>query len=328
MKTSLIMAIYNGEKYLEEQLNSIRDQTKKLNEVLLIDDCSTDNSFILIKQYIIDNNLSDWQLVCNANNLGYRKNFQKGLSIVTGDVVFLCDQDDRWHLDKIEMMIKYLKDDCVLSLASSFNFMNQNGEIFDVKLENGKANNNLLLKEVNNVLTNIPLNSLIRSNFSQGCTMAVKRELVNSYLKIDTDSMPHDWALNMIASIYQGCYYLDIPLIDYRIHDNNTIGLDEIIESDKSIEKNRRINERIDCTYLEKDIVSFALTLPLNNEQHILCKKRFEYLEKRIGYMFNKKLMSLVKFFVFGGYRGNGELKTFLGDAINIIKVKKGDKND
>ena len=123
MKVSLVMAVYNGEKYLIEQLDSIRKQTYLIDEVILIDDVSTDNSYELIHQYIDGYKLINWKLIKNENNLGYRKNFKKGLEIVDGDIIFLSDQDDRWHLNKIEVMVEKMSQSNILSLASSFNFM-------------------------------------------------------------------------------------------------------------------------------------------------------------------------------------------------------------
>lgn len=119
MKVSLVMAVYNGEKYLIEQLDSIRKQTYLIDEVILIDDVSTDNSYELIHQYIDGYKLINWKLIKNENNLGYRKNFKKGLEIVDGDIIFLSDQDDRWHLNKIEVMVEKMSQSTILSLASS-----------------------------------------------------------------------------------------------------------------------------------------------------------------------------------------------------------------
>ena len=118
MKVSLVMAVYNGEKYLIEQLDSIRKQTYLIDEVILIDDVSTDNSYELIHQYIDGYKLINWKLIKNENNLGYRKNFKKGLEIVDGDIIFLSDQDDRWHLNKIEVMVEKMSQSTILSLNS------------------------------------------------------------------------------------------------------------------------------------------------------------------------------------------------------------------
>ena len=138
MKVSLVMAVYNGEKYLIEQLDSIRKQTYLIDEVILIDDVSTDNSYELIHQYIDGYKLINWKLIKNENNLGYRKNFKKGLEIVDGDIIFLSDQDDRWHLNKIEVMVEKMSQSNILSLASSFNFMDQDGNCFEVNKIKGR----------------------------------------------------------------------------------------------------------------------------------------------------------------------------------------------
>ena len=101
MKTSLVMAIYNGEKYIIEQLESIRNQTVKIDEAIFIDDCSTDNSYHMVHQFIDGYQLMNWKLIKNENNLGYRNNFKKGLELASGDIVFLSDQDDKWHNNKV-----------------------------------------------------------------------------------------------------------------------------------------------------------------------------------------------------------------------------------
>ena len=80
MKISLIMAVYNGEKYLIKQLQSINNQTNKIDEVILIDDCSKDRSVEIIEEFIKENQLDNWKLIINNENLGYKNNFKKGLS--------------------------------------------------------------------------------------------------------------------------------------------------------------------------------------------------------------------------------------------------------
>ena len=77
MKVSLVMAVYNGEKYLKEQLDSLRLQTHPLDEVLIIDDQSKDDSYIYVRQYIDGYQLKNWKIIKNEKNLGYRANFKK-----------------------------------------------------------------------------------------------------------------------------------------------------------------------------------------------------------------------------------------------------------
>lgn len=319
MKTSLVMAVYNGEKYIIEQLESIINQTVKIDEAVLIDDCSTDKSYHLIRQFIDGYKLNNWKLIKNDHNLGYRNNFKKGLEIASGDIIFLSDQDDRWHKNKVETMLKYLKAD-VLTLSSSFNFIDQDGKNFKIKKIKGRSNNNLLFQEVTELLTEIKIESLLEMNFSQGCTMALKKDVVDEYLKMTKGSLPHDWELNIISSIHNGCYYLDIPLIDYRIHKNNTIGMDNIVDNNIIEEKKQRINERIKQTKAQINNADFTLTLDLNNSQKDYCLKYKEYLSYRVKAMENKRIFLLIIYFLKGKYRKFGRFKTFLGDMVNIIK--------
>ena len=150
-------------------------------------------------------------------------------------------------------------------------------------------------------------------NFSQGCCMAIKKEVKDEYLKVTQGKLPHDWELNIISAIQNGCYYLDIPLIDYRIHNNNTIGMDNIVDGNIINEKKQRVNERIEQT-------NFTLGLELNREQKKYCLKYKDYLTQRVLMMKEKKACSLILYFLKGKYKGFGRVKTFLGDLVNIIK--------
>lgn len=318
MKLSLVMAVYNGEKYLYKQLDSILKQTKKIDEVILIDDCSKDNSVKVIQSYIKDNQLNNWLLIENTNNLGYRDNFKKGLSMVTGDYIFLCDQDDIWHLDKVEKMISVFTEN-MLSVASSFEFINQNDEKFTIKENKNKSNNNIIDFKIHEKLTKIDLKYLLRNNFAQGCTMAIKKELVKEYLANPHKELPHDWNLNIIAAIYHGCYFYDERLIDYRIHDTNTIGLDEV-EQTYLENKDKRTKNRISYLKSELDNVNYAISLNLQNDDYQMCLRNKEYLESRIEYMQNKQVFKLCKYFISGKYSEFGYLKTFIGDVISILR--------
>lgn len=121
MKISVVMTTYNGEKYVEEQLESIRKQTRAANEVLIFDDCSLDETVEVVKKYIDNNSLSGWKISKNITNKGWKKNFFDGIKKATGDYIFLCDQDDIWILDKIEKMIDIIeKNDNISVLASDF----------------------------------------------------------------------------------------------------------------------------------------------------------------------------------------------------------------
>ena len=104
MKTSIVMSTYNGSRYIQAQLDSIRNQTRKPDEVLIFDDGSSDNTYEIVSDYIVSFGLKNWKLQKNPHNYGWRKSFMHAISCATGDLIFTADQDDIWCLDKIEKM--------------------------------------------------------------------------------------------------------------------------------------------------------------------------------------------------------------------------------
>lgn len=98
---SVVIATYNGEKYIEAQLDSIRDQSMKPDEVIIRDDKSSDSTPEIVTEYIKENSLNNWKFEINEENKGYKKNFYDLLKIAKGNFIFLSDQDDVWLSEKI-----------------------------------------------------------------------------------------------------------------------------------------------------------------------------------------------------------------------------------
>ena len=219
---SVAMASYNGENYIWEQLESIYCQTMNVDEIIIVDDCSKDRTVLIVNDFIKKYPDCNIQLVENKENLGYKKNFHKAISMCKGDVVFLCDQDDRWLKNKVEIMKNILDEhEEIALLSSSFFYMDGNGE-------KSEKNRNVYKKKMpKEELFSVKMEELLFHNISQGCSMAIRREVIDSYLKYVTEELPHDWILNVIATMKKKCYYLNRALFYYRIHDNNTIGLNE-----------------------------------------------------------------------------------------------------
>lgn len=130
MTVSVCMGIYNGEKYIEEQLDSILRQTRRAEEVILCDDCSTDRTVEIVRLFIERNGLQEsWRLYCNGENRGYPGNFYYVMGLCTGDVVFLADQDDIWAETKLERMCAVLEGHPEADvLACKFGLMDGEGE--------------------------------------------------------------------------------------------------------------------------------------------------------------------------------------------------------
>ena len=210
MRISIAMTTYNGADYLLEQLESLRTQSLMADEVIIVDDCSTDNTVDLLNMYIQKYHLDNWVLIKNSSNIGWRKNFRKALQKTTGDVVFLCDQDDIWNKDKISLMVKeFHKSPSIELLASNYEFSLKNKSI-----------------------------SVMRP----GCTFAVKRELIVLLEKYDIDRFGHDNILWNLAMV-RGTLYLYLKrLIHFRRHETSASA------PKQSLNRERRVVE-VDTSY-------------------------------------------------------------------------------
>ncbi|WP_281509083.1 glycosyltransferase, partial [Faecalibaculum rodentium] len=96
------MAVYNGEKYLKTQLESILSQTEPVDEIIIVDDGSSDNSVEILRKYSQKD--TRFKIFQNRTNLGYKQNFRKAISLCHGDMIFLSDQDDCWFPEKVRTM--------------------------------------------------------------------------------------------------------------------------------------------------------------------------------------------------------------------------------
>lgn len=226
VKISVVLATYNGKKYVEKQLDSIRKQSRKPDEVIIVDDYSIDGTVDYIQHYIEKFELSNWKAFYNEENLGYKKNFYEGLKKATGEYVFLSDQDDEWNENKIEQMISVMdKETSLLSLSCAVQIIDEDSREVDVNCESNYYNSNFMyLDHKPEKLEYFDLAYITKHNISPGCTTVVRRELINKFIELYDFELPHDWFLNMLAASENGCGYLNEKLIRYRIHGKNAIG--------------------------------------------------------------------------------------------------------
>ena len=101
IRTSVAMATYNGAEYVVEQLESIRTQSMPVDEVIIHDDRSTDDTVAIVEKYIREHGLErTWKVSQNPKNLGYAANFIGAVKETEGEYIFFCDQDDIWVPDR------------------------------------------------------------------------------------------------------------------------------------------------------------------------------------------------------------------------------------
>lgn len=287
-RLSVVVAAYNGAPFIEEQLDSILNQTYPVDELLIRDDGSTDNTVEVVEKWIENHPDFPARLIVGDQNLGYIGNFAELLTQATGDWIFLCDQDDRWHLDKVEKMIAAAQEVPNAKLiASSFEFMNQEGEVYHLPLNEGWSNQNLIPWLVENPggLNKVTKDQMLLHNYFQGCAMMIRKELGEDYDHRHDFHLPHDWFLALLASVSDDLWYLDLPLFDYRIHHSNTTGLPQAKKETKWLRFRRHYN-RYYRTAVIRDMENVYSTIQRSipeldcDEIHIRLDFCSEYLKR------------------------------------------------
>lgn len=227
MKISIAMTTYNGEAYIEKQLMSLLNQTRKADEIIICDDCSSDDTVSIIEDIIEKHHVLNCHVLLNENNLGYRKNFKKSIEMTSGDLIFLCDQDDIWNLDKLEKIEKIFETEPkILALNTAFTLIDGEEREIPYVDKKGMCNHGFMRGNLEeNQLKKIPYEMLLRYNISPGCTMIFRKKIKNAFTKYTQSILPHDWEINLLAGMKNGCYFLNTSTIRYRIHGENTLGM-------------------------------------------------------------------------------------------------------
>jgi glycosyltransferase involved in cell wall biosynthesis len=224
LRTSVVLCTYNGEKYLSDQLDSIFQQTRLPDELVLSDDGSTDRTCHLLEMCLPRATSLGIAvtLQCHDTNRGYIENFSAALRRATGDVVFLCDQDDVWSPEKIARMTACFEEDAVLTLLFT------DARLVDAHLADLGCSLfealQLTEEEKSMVRHNEAFGVLLRRSMVTGATAAFRRELIDEALPVEPGWIHDEW-LAIMASRVGKVGYLDAPLIDYRQHGDNQIGM-------------------------------------------------------------------------------------------------------
>ena len=130
MFCSVAMSTYNGERFLAEQLSSICAQTRPVDEIVVSDDGSSDGTLRILDDFRLAHPQIHWKILPSAENHGFRESFLRALKACGGDLIFLCDQDDRWAPGKVETMLRHFEaNPAMLSLISDFKTIDADGNL-------------------------------------------------------------------------------------------------------------------------------------------------------------------------------------------------------
>lgn len=214
MKIDILMATYNGEKYIGEQIESIINQTYTDWTLYIRDDVSTDNTMVIVRQYA-RNYPDKIKFFVNRENSGSPKaNFFAMIKESDADIIFTCDQDDIWEKDKIEVTLKEFKYEGYPVLVHT------DLTVID---ENNNVISESMIKRQHIDVTRTGLNQLLAENIVTGCTMAFNRNLAD--ILVEPDLIPvHDWWIAIVASMYGEIKFINKATIRYRKHSKNACG--------------------------------------------------------------------------------------------------------
>lgn len=211
---SVCLAAHNGEKYLSEQLDSILSQLGPDDELIISDDGSTDATISIIDGYREKDLRVKLVTLVQKPQKGALKtfkyasaNFENALHYAKGDYIFLSDQDDVWHPDKLEIMLASLQTN-ILVRSNSMLVTSDCTPVRPSYVEGSSPMRKGLLAN-------------IKAMKFSGSHMAFRREVLDHALPFPKNLVSHDNWLGCIALCLGRCHYESRPLLYYRMHGQN-----------------------------------------------------------------------------------------------------------
>lgn len=215
MKVNILMATYNGEKFLAQQIESIQKQTFKEWNLLIRDDGSSDKTCDIIRNFTAKDSRIRFINENEHHNLGVIKSFFTLVNYEVADFYFFSDQDDVWLPEKLSVSLeaaKHKASDVPLLVYTDLKVVNQELNILQdsmIRAQSHHANTTLLPELTENTVT--------------GGTMMINHALAEKWFT-PNDILMHDWFLALLAASLGEIIYLDLPTQLYRQHENNVLG--------------------------------------------------------------------------------------------------------
>ena len=204
-KVSVVLAVYNSNLfYLQSQLDSIENQVRQPDELIITDDNSSNDTLIFLKKYSKNSSLNV-KIITNNKNVGYSQNFMNGIKVATGDVIFLCDQDDIWDRDKIKAISNYFIDD-----ESSL-----------VVIHDQTRTNQDLIPERLTTIRALAKRGIPTHEFVYGCATAFHRKILPFVLDCP-DNVAYDNWIHLIGRIFNKRLIVPKCYMLFRRHPEST----------------------------------------------------------------------------------------------------------
>ncbi len=284
-KVDILLATYNGEQYLKEQLDSILDQSYNEFRLLISDDASTDDTVRILKEYEEkDNRIT---VFFQKENSGVIKNFEFLLERVENEYYMFSDQDDIWKEDKIEKSIKRIEE-------TDSSLVYTDLEVVDSDL-NVTYKSYWKLKGIYNKIKKYNnFESLYLNNFVTGCTIISKKEFIDEVLPLPNTSkfVLHDYWIPLVLSQKHKISYIEEPLIKYRQHKNNKIGSKKKVDELKEFEEVRELFIRVKKEHFKVFIENEEKFIDERIKKlNVEALEYYEMLEKKKNINFRKWIL-------------------------------------
>lgn len=283
---NILMATYNGEKYIAEQIESILTQTYTNFRLIISDDNSTDSTKDIIEKY----SSTDNRIIFNSNktNIGVIKNFEKLINNSRSEYFMLCDQDDVWYPNKVEKSLEFIMNNDVLLMYSDLHVVNDQLQTI--------SQSYWRMKKISPVKRK-PWTTLLVQNVVTGCTIIAKNELKHFALPFPNIIEMHDSWLALVASIHGEINYIDEPMILYRQHQNNYVGASSSNEMYDAISYKEFYEKRIKYLVNKEKIYASYIESLADSDVSNDIKKLLNLYRKsiRIKYFNTSLLMTRTK---------------------------------
>lgn len=220
---SVALCTYNGERYVREQLASILHQSLPVTEVVVGDDGSSDGTLDAIRETAAACGATARVRIAYTDRAGgIVPNMERVLRATTGDLIALADQDDVWHADRVELAVaRFTQAPRTLLVAGDARLIDGEGAPVGATLHGHLY---VSAAERHGIASGKALEVFIRRNLVTGATAMIRRDLLDVALPLPS-SWVHDEWLAIVAAGLGGLELLESPLIDYRVHGGNQIGV-------------------------------------------------------------------------------------------------------
>lgn len=214
-KVDVVMATFNGEKYIREQFMSILNQSVAINKIIICDDCSTDNTIKVIEDIIKAKKIFNVEILKNKVNIGPTRTFLKVINESHSEFIILADQDDIWLENKVYQLLQGARN---LNSSKPGVFFSNLDLINSEGIKIGKS----FWQEWEINPKKIELRKIITGNIIPGCSMIINNKMKEILSKNNIDEISfHDHFILLISTIYKNFDFSDESLMLYRSHNTN-----------------------------------------------------------------------------------------------------------